>query len=389
MRTVIEVKECMLDRQSEFNIKRFKVGNLRVERPVKVINAKTITKSVFEEYRESFEIKMFESSLYVTEKGVESILAERDEEEIKKHFAFKKWFREHGFVVAATLQFNPSMLGMGKVEGYLAYLYTFSRPIVLIPNVKIEKVTSKNGKRVKSSIISLDEYLNFVDNAVDFLDKRNNKPLFVPVSLRFGVNELKRIIDHYLEKEYKCLWFDFEGFPVSETRIARIRVISDEIERKGELKDIVIYATNIRREIISNLKDANSPASDVLAPIIGANIIGTNREPRRPIEPASRMSKRELLLHKARVLDPKTYYYVRVTEHIKDEDLIQKLLNKNYNVTENSKRLDEEFKAQTEFFLEHSTIKNYVSSKRMLREHKKGELLETLFPSQANLTQWY
>ena len=235
----------------------------------------------------------------------------------------------------------------------------------------------------------MDEYIWFVDEIVEFLDKRNDKHIFVPVSLRFGINELVRLIKHYLKKEYRCLWFDFEGAPVSEARIARIRVIFDEIEERNELENIVVYVTNVRREIISNFRDPKSPASDVLASLIGANIIGTNREPPKPQDLKTKIDRKELLRHKARLLDPQSYYYFKVIDYVVDEQQKLNFLKKDINTIENAKRLDKEFKSQTEFFLENNSIKEYVSGKSMLKEHKNGELLTALFPPDVSLGEWY
>lgn len=235
----------------------------------------------------------------------------------------------------------------------------------------------------------MDEYIRFVDEIVEFLDKRNDKHIFVPISLRFGINELVRLIKQYLKKEYKCLWFDFEGAPVSETRIARIRVIFDEIEEKEELENTVIYATNVRREIVSNFRHSKSPASDVLASLVGANIIGTNREPPKPQESKQKIDKKELLKHKARIFDPQSYYYFKVIDYVAGETQKSTLLKKDINMIENAKRLDKEFESQTEFFLENNSIKDYVSKKSMLKEYKNGELLTALFPPDVSLTEWY
>ena len=62
---------------------------------------------------------------------------------------------------------------------------------------------------------------------------------------------------------------------------------------------------------------------------------------------------------------------------------------KNINTIENAKQLHTEFESQTEFFLENSSIKDYVSKKSMLKEHKNGELLTALFPPDVSLSEWY
>lgn len=390
MSTVIDVKEYIPDKDSEFNIRRFKIGSLKVERPVKVIDAKNTPKWVFKNYEHDFDVKLFESAIYIHPSTIDKILKERDEEIVKDHFNFKRWMEEYSFVIAATLQFNPLRnYELKKVQQYLRYVYEYSKPFVFVPNIKIEKYVKIGKKNVKTSIADLNDYIQFVDKIVEFMDKRNNKPIFVPISLRFGIEDLVRLINHYLKKEYKCLWLDFEGGPVSETRIARIRVIFDELEEKEELENTVVYATNIRREIVSNLKDSKSPASDVLTSLTGANIIGTNREPPKPQDPQKMVDRKELLKHKARLLDPQTYYYFKVIDYIRDEQQKSLFLRQDVNTVENSKRLDLEFESQTEFFLENGTVKGHVSTKSMLKEYKSGELLTALFPPDVSLSEWY
>jgi len=390
MSTAINVREFIPDRHSEFNIRRFKIHGLKFERPVKVIDAKTTTMHVFQKYKRDFDVELFESSLYVYPSTIDKILKERNEEVVRNHFNFKRWMKEYSFIIATTLQFNPvKNYDIKKVQRYLRYVYEYSKPFVFVPNIKIEKYEKAGKKNVKVSIASLDEYIQFVDEIAEFLDKRNDKHIFVPVSLRFGINELVRLINHYLKKEYKCLWFDFEGAPVSETRIARMRTIFDEIEEKEELENIVVYATNVRREIVSNFRDPKSPASDVLASIIGANIIGTNREPPRPQDSNTTIDREELLKHKARVFDHQSYYYLKVLDYIVDERQKSTFLKRDVNTIENAKRLDREFESQTEFFLENNSIKEYVSRKSMLKEHKNGELLTALFPPDISLSEWF
>ncbi len=392
MSTVIDIKEYIPDKDSEFNIRRFKVGKIKIERPTKVLDAKTTSLRVFQNYEDDFGVEIFESSIYVQPTTIERILKERDNEAVANHFNFRRWMKEYNFAVTATLQFNPIReYNLKKVQRYLRYVYEYSNPFVFVPNIKIEKYRKIGKKNVKVTIAELKDYIRFVDKIVEFLDKRNSKTIFVPISLRFGIDDLVRLINHYLQREYKCLWIDFEGAPVSETRIARLRVIFDEIEDKEELENIVVYATNIRREIISNLADPKSPASDVLTSLIGANIIGTNREPPRPQETGKgkEIDRKELLKHKARILDPQTYYYFKVLDYIEDEKTRSILLRKDVNTIENAKRLDLEFGSQAHFFLDNGTIKDYVSSKPMLNEYKSGELLSTLFPREVSLSEWY
>ena len=51
----IEVKEAITDRNSEFNVKRFRIGTLEIDRPTKVIDAKKLTKELFMQEKKLFQ----------------------------------------------------------------------------------------------------------------------------------------------------------------------------------------------------------------------------------------------------------------------------------------------------------------------------------------------
>ena len=148
MSTVIDVKEFIPDKHSEFNIRKFKIHNLKFERPVKVIDAKTTTMHVFQNYKRDFDVELFESSIYVYPSTVNKILKERNEEVVRNHFNFRRWMKEYSFVIATTLQFNPvKNYDLKKVQRYLRYVYEYSKPFVFVPNIKIEKY-EKIGKKL-------------------------------------------------------------------------------------------------------------------------------------------------------------------------------------------------------------------------------------------------
>jgi len=63
------------------------------------------------------------------------------------------------------------------------------------------------------------------------------------------------------------------------------------------LKNLV-FATNIKREIISNQKGDKSPASDVLGMICGANFVGVDRDPMRGFKVTDEQKKKKIILDK-------------------------------------------------------------------------------------------
>lgn len=387
----IDIKEAIFDKYSEFNVKRFKIGNIKVDRPTKTIDGKNITKKVFEEFKGEITNPILETSKLVKKQSVDKVLHTIDDERIKGMFEFKDWMSKYPFIISLTFQFNPykSFNYIKDISGFFEYYYELSNPLLLIPNIKTTKTDPETGK--KETMICLDDYTKFIDEVYQILNYKNKKPVFVPVSLKLGMNDIKKLARYYLKKEYFNIWFDFEGGAITKPKIARIRSFLREFEDNERISDVVVYSTNIKREIISNIKSERSPASDVLTSLTGSNLVGINREPQRPIEPppvSSEEELQELKKHKARLFDPSSYYYLR--GDMVEEDIAVKLLDKNHNVLLNSRLLDEEFKSQTNHFLENMALKDYILTKPMVREYKEGKLIEDLFPTRTpKITEWF
>ena len=255
-----------------------------------------------------------------------------------------------------------------------------------------DRVKSQKTREVVR-IINVDEYLKFVDEAYQILDYKNKKFIFVPLSLKFSMQELKEIANYYVKNEYFNIWVDFEGSSVTKEKIARMRTFWREISNAGRDNDIIIYVTNIKREIISNIKDDRTPASDILTSLLGSNIIGINREPpKRLKEPIGRGELEKLREHKARLFDPNTYYYckLKILNYLDEETKRKLKSNKGYNTLVNMNLTDRELKKQTELFLQNFSLKNYIAQKRMIKEYKDGKLIEYLFKRKIKpITDWF
>lgn len=386
----IEIKEAITDRNSEFNVKRFRIGTLEIDRPTKSIDAKNITKELFLQERELFRKVFLESSKTLKLESITRLLSETEDKQIKRIFGFEEWQSEHPHVLIFTFEFNPykDPKVPESFSGFFDYYYNFSDPILFVPNLKIDRYDQKTKER--TTITSLDDYLKFVDESYHFLDYKNNKPIFVPISLKLGIADIKKLAQEYIKKEYFNIWLDFEGSAITKPKIARVRALLRELDKKGRIADIIIYSTNIKREIISNIKTEKSPSSDILASIIGSNLVGVNREPPRPISVLlSKEDPKELWRHKARVFDSTTYYYLKVEASNYDTEKRVQLMDQKYNTIFNSKLLDDELLSQTNHFLEETTIMNYVTEKTMIKEYKKGELIKDLFQKEAKITEWF
>lgn len=223
---------------------------------------------------------------------------------------------------------------------------------------------------MKREIISLENYIKFVDSVYDILNTKNNKPIFVPISLRLKQGELTTLIQHYLKREYYYYWLDFEGRPVNENRLAHTRHIFRKIKEAQQYDKTITYFTNVKREILPNANNPVSEASDVLSSIAGANLIGVNREPRRYFDSDGPPPPPVPPNYKARIFDNETYYYNKTNN--------PNLFHKYGYTPVNAQMLNFEFKNQTEFFLNNDNIGNLLNKKKMLTDFHSGNLLREL-----------
>jgi len=393
----INIKEAIMDRTSHFNIKKFKLGNLIVEGPTKILDVRNITQELFNREKKKFKNIILENSKNILYDSIDRVLKETDDQKIKNNFGYREWFSNYPFVISQTFRFNPYdyIDRIDNISEYFDYYYEFSNPILLIPNIRIEKyiIEKENSGKTKTKkikLMNIKDYLKYIDETYNLLNYKNIKPIFVPVSLKFGITDIKTLAQKFIKKEYFNIWIDFEGSAVSKTKIARIRTFLKEFDQKLRIKDIIVYSTNIKREIISNKYDNESPSSDILASLIGSNLIGINREPLRiPSHALSPEERAELRLHKARVFNSDTYYYLKLKASKYNKNLQKSLMNPNYNKIFNSELLDNEFKNQSQYFLENNEIEGYISKKKMIKNYKNGELKRDLFHKDVKISSWF
>ena len=396
----IEVKEAIHDEQSSYNIKRFKLGEISIERPMRTIDAGHITKALLDENRTSMRQVLLETSKSVKSDMARKALSTPNKSQLKELFGWSQWHADFPNILTLTFKFNPHEVFTEKdaLAGYLAYYYSFSDTATMVPNVDIDRSIYEDHRYVHSErIIGLDDYKRYVDEAYTILDHKNNKPIFVPLSLKLDMNGVLDLARFYSERRYLDVWVDFQGATSTDrTRLALLRGFTSQIEEMGFKDDLVIHCTNVRREITSNMKDDVSPASDVLTSVVGANIVGINREPQRPIEQGAGgpppVPHGTLLEHKARLLDPATYYYVKLDKAGLTGVEKGRMMRKNDNLLRNALLIDGELKTQADHFLDELTIKPYISSKEMVLKYKEGFLLKGLFApasEQQSRGEWF
>jgi len=390
MTTALNIKEAILDKDSEFNIKRFKLSGITIDRPIKVLNVNSIAQKTVEEQRKALEkyTLFYEISSTLRESTVNTILDEDENGKITRLLRYKRWASP--LILAYTLSFNPLrsqiLEGLKDLSGFLSYYYAYSSVALLVPNMKVKKnipveKDPETGKTKYKSIriANLDDYITYVDWSVEKLDSKNTKPIFVPVSLKFGMRDLVKLAEHYIKKEYFNIWIDFESGLPSPQNIGKIRRFLEVFRENKRLEDIVVYATNLNREFESSPQLTLTPGTDPVTTLTGANLIGGNKGKGVPDDKSPKPQKPgELLEYKARLFDLDTYYYLH-PKLIKDPKLKKILLMKEYNIMLNTLRINVELMNQTEYFLENQEIQPYAEQKQMLKEYREGDLLKALF----------
>ena len=376
----INIKETISDKKSFFNVKLFSLKNLGKDFCLKTFDISKARKKTFEDNKELRNKNIiFEKSKFIkTFDEIEKIKKETDNQTINKFFGRQAWLDDKFTLFHATLKFNPykNIEKLEEIEGFLHYYYSFSKNIVLIPNVRTHYTPlDEDGKwnsKNKVQIISLKEYIILIDDLYEFFEQRNNKPIFVPISLKFNIGEIKELVEHSLKKERYYFWIDFESAPadLSDAIIGgKLGQINSLFRDSKYFEKILVFATNIKREIISNQKGDKSPASDVLGMICGANFVGVDRDPMRGFKVTDEQKKKKIIEHKSRFFDSNTYYY-----NIKREQKPDIC----FNVTSNSIKLAGEFSKQKKHFLENGEIENYLRNKEMITTFKGGKILKSL-----------
>jgi hypothetical protein len=374
----IDIKETIEDKKSWFNIKRFAIGNNSFERPEKSLDIKNLDQATYNGFKSGF--KFYEATKIVRKYDNLAKLYNEDDAQVVDSFFYRKdWLSNSPCVINFTFEFNPfnHVRSIEEMSWFFNQCYPYSSFILTVPNIRI----NRRIKKKNFSIIDFDSYMRFVDSAFNILNAKNNKHIFVPLSMRMGVRKISDLVEHYLTQEYYNYWFDFEGHPINPNSLGRLRHVFDLIKKSGNFDRVVSYFTNVKREILANYNEPTSVASDALCAIAGANLVGVNREPQRYQPPLTSVSvgKQDFTIrmptsidpsHKARIFDRETYYYVKT--HNAD------LFPKNRYVPVNAARLNAEFGTQSEYFMQHHNIDTLLDKKIVFKDEKAGNMLKEL-----------
>ena len=395
----IELKESISDGDSAFNLKRFRMASLSLDGPIRTVDSSHTTKRSLEREASNLGPVLIETSKTVAADAVRSVVGSTDPAMLKRHFGYANWHSEHENAVNLTFKFNPlaEFGNLDRISGYFDHYYQYSGTMLMVPNVKLSRNIYHEGKRVGvQPIIGAEEFRRYVSEIHGFLDYRNKKPIFVPLNLNLDIKETELLADFFIKEGFTNVWVDLEASSTADKRrAALLRAFVRRFDQAERFDELILYMTNIKREILAHPKDDHSPSSDVLAAVMGANIIGVNRAPQvmfpkgAPLPPSPPPG--EMLAHKARLLDPSSYYYTRLDALELDEDSRRRLYNKNENILTNTVLLNQELREQTRKFLEELSIRPYISGKPMVREFRDGMLMDHLFmeETKASSDDWF
>lgn len=391
MTKFIEVSEFIPDKKSDFGIKRFNVGKINSERPIKSVDSRTITQQVFKRESSYFQNPLFETPKRIDSDQFSKVLNGSDSY-VKSFFGNPEWLDNFEHLISPTFTFNPFSIPdyQDQMSGFFSYYYNFSKTFLFVPNIKAIKIIYELGtsgrmkKTGEESIVSLKEYIDFVNESYTILNERNSKPIFVPFSLKFPIEDIPKLTREYLSKEYSHIWVDFEADTTTDRiKLGKLRRFYSLLRESERLENTIVYVTNMRREITSNRLKPENPSSDILSPFCGGNFVGVNQQPERgfspPPPPMNVEAQIALWEYKARVFDPHTYYYTNRNLADVDENIAESLFDPKYNRLYNTKQLDIELNNQANRFLENFDVEEYISNKSMVFDDSSRSLKKNIF----------
>lgn len=273
-------------------------------------------------------------------------------------------------------------LDKDNFETFLQNLYSYSKGMVLVPDINISRITGKGYT------IGTEDYLNNIDFFTKILSDRNNKPIFVPIQTRLTKKATEKILNHYKLKGYTNLWINFRGGEVTGRNLAGLRLILKELDRKYSPEEYCLYCSHLKKEMSPHFHDPKTVSSDMLSQFGGGDIIGANMEFKfgsgdfDKLEHIKKLGlsseeeyERKRKLHNGRIFDPHSYYYYIPTSHPNSNNFsfsTEEVVNnkvKNECVDNITKLLEVENVKSV--FDEKNTIKDYLKKKNMFNEQRE------------------
>lgn len=376
----LKIDDVVQDDKSLYNSKLISFHHRKINTPFKLLDfSDTPSITNIETWKPDAlnQIDIIEISKLINEKRFFSELKNPEANFLSNQYDTykqKKIFENKFFINSLTLQFNPMLID-GHIDFITQFmnLYHGKSDFLLIPNLKVRKTV--NTKTVEQ--VSFDDYKKYVGISYEALSFRNSKPIFVPLSLKHGITKFEELLREYIDLGYRYFWMDFEG-STSYSRAPYIRHFHSITDREyGLVDNIVLYATNMRRENHSQVKDEVLAASDVVSSPLGIDLLGVNRAPQAggngPIE--NPPSSDEIFNHKARFLDTSNYGYVKyqnctnmenVLNHFNLNEMRLRSRPKFYSNFVNTFNINSEFSIHRDILKHDIPMLDYLSEKSFI-----------------------
>ena len=112
----ISIKETIEDKNSWYNVKRFRIGNTDFDRPQKGLDAKVITKEKYDSFKINEKLKFSEATKIITSYStIDDVCNEDEDTKINAFFCKKNWLGDVPNVLNLTFEFNP-FKSVGKID---------------------------------------------------------------------------------------------------------------------------------------------------------------------------------------------------------------------------------------------------------------------------------
>jgi len=261
----------------------------------------------------------------------------------------------------------------------LDYIHSASKAFVLCPDVRLEKRED----------INTGQYLSFVDQSIKILMDRNNRPIFAPLHIELSKKNLETILSHYKKQGYTNIWIDFDAKTCHGTYSSRLKTIIHLIDKIMGNSNTTLYFSHIKKEILPHVQEDRAAASDILAQFYGADFIGSDREPWRPIQanwnnddalreqaskhnfPTKEAYVEARTFHKHRIFDPDSYYYLNLDHYPKPLPISNTTLLKDNFINQflNSTLMHLEVERTKKTISETKSVKKYLNTKAAIQEN--------------------
>lgn len=382
---------------TDYILKSISLDNgFNINTPFKVTNVSRLNPSKFKNNIEG----IVETTKYInTKKSYDALYnllenpPNNQKSALNQFFKINTLFKSLKSVISLSFSKNPFVsnefskgrtkpLTNQNFEFLLDYIHEYSTFFVLVPDINF------------NSFDSFEEYKSYIENSVNILSSFNNKPIFVPLSMKLDYKLLDNLLYFYHQKNYSNIWFNFNSAQIN-TKISNIRFIFRRLENYFK-KTAVTYFSNMRKEISKNNKSNYVRPSDILSPFLGCDFVGANRE--MGFGPKEKRTKEEKIaynlrnkLNQNRIFDPSTYYYYSIPNYpieIKNKDEI--LNTKGLSDIINSNIINQELNLTKKHVEENKNLGSYLKNKKMFLDDEvlKKDLIP-IAESQSSLKNFF